>query len=1046
VQLTGAVLAGHTRRVVTVVFSDIEGSTVLGERLDPESVRQMMARYFDAMQHVLTRHGGTVEKFIGDAVVAVFGVPTAHEDDALRAVRAASEMRQALVLLNADFERSWGVTLRVRMGVNTGEVIAGDPSLGQTFVAGDAVNTAARLEQAAEPGEILVGEATYRLIRADVVGEPIEPLVVKGKHVPVAAVRLIAIDNDMPGRTRRLDSPLVGRQAEFDMLREIFDAAVAEGSPRIVTVVGTAGVGKSRLSVEFVSRLDVPATVISGRCLPYGDGITFWPVVEAVRAAADISELDSAEVADRKISALLPDESDAPLIRERLAPLLGLAASGPAIQETFWAVRKLFQRMAQSRPLIVVFDEIQWGEPTFLDLLEYVADWLRDVPVVLLSLARPELLETRPGWMAGRPHANLIKLRPLTPSETDGLILNLVGKHERMSDARTRIAQVAEGNPLFVGEVLRMLVDDGLLRRAAEGWEVVGDIDAIAIPPTIQALLAARLDLLPPAERAVIQAASVVGRAFWWQEVLELSPPELRESLTQHLQSLTRRELIEPAHSQAVEEDVFRFTHILIRDAAYQGIPKGERARLHERFGDWMEQLSRQHVGEYEEIRGYHFEQARHALLSLGPPNEHTETLGRKASATLAAAGQRAFARGDMPAAVSLLSRAAALVELGSQLRAELSLHLAFALLETGAFARLDDILAETSGVAEATGDTALRTHVAILRLWERLSTAPEGWAKEAQVEAEAAITEFDAVGDERGLARGWSLLGLVNNMNGHFGPAELAWTNAATHARRAGDRREELECLSWVPLMVLAGPTHIEQGLPRCLAVLEPAQGDKKAMASVFIAQAVFVAGVGRIEHARELITSARDLLREMGLTVWLAGPHAQFAGWIELLAGEAGAAEAGLRRAYQELERIGEVGWLSTVAGLLAEAVYAQERYDEAAELARISADAAGTDDVYSQVLWRSVRAKVLAHRGEHTVALPLAEEAVTLASTTDFLQLRWQALMSRADVRHTLDDASGSRADLVEAIDLARRKGNVVAEARAADALAEQSSEVR
>jgi class 3 adenylate cyclase len=1024
-----------------VVFSDIEGSTALGERLDPEAVRQLMARYFDAMQRVLTRHGGTVEKFIGDAVVAVFGVPTAHEDDALRAVRAASEMRQALGALNAELERAWGVTLRMRTGVNTGEVIAGDPSRGQAFVAGDAVNTAARLEQAAQPGEILIGEATYRLIRADVVGEPIEPLVVKGKDVPVAAVRLIAIDNDMPGRTRRLDSPLVDRQAEFETLREIFDAAVAERSPRIVTVVGTAGVGKSRLSVEFVSRMEFPATVIGGRCLPYGDGITFWPVVEAVRAAADISELDTADVADRKISDLLPDESDAPLIRERLAPLLGLAATGPAIQETFWAVRKLFQRMAQSRPLIVVFDEIQWGEPTFLDLLEYVADWLRDVPVVLISLARPELLETRPGWMAGRPHATLIRLQPLTASETKDLILNLVGQHQGMSDVRARIAQVAEGNPLFVGEVLRMLVDDGLLRRAADEWEVAGDIDAIAIPPTIHALLAARLDLLPAAERAIIQAASVVGRAFWWQEVLELSPPELRESLTQHLQALTRKELIEPAHSQAAEEDTFRFTHMLIRDAAYQGIPKAERARLHERFGDWMEQRATQHVGEYEEIRGYHFEQARQALLSLGPPNEHTEALGRKASVTLAAAGQRAFARGDMPAAVSLLSRAAALLELGSHLRAELSLHLAFALLETGAFARLDDILAETGGVAEARGDTALQTHVTILRLWERLSTAPEGWAEEAQIEAEAAIDAFDAVGDERGLARGWSLLGLVHNMKAHFGPAEEAWTNAATHARRAGDRREELECLSWVPLMVLAGPTHVDQGLPRCLAVLEPADGDKKAMASVLIAQAVFAAGVGRMEEARRLIASAGDLLREMGLTVWLAAPHAQFAGWIELLAGEAAAAESGLRWAYRELEQIGEVGWLSTVVGLLAEAVYAQGRYDEAAELSRISAAAAGTEDVYSQVLWRTVSAKELAHRGDEAAAVPLADEAAALASTTDFLHLRWHALMGLAVVRQTFGDVRGSQASLIEAIELARRKGNIIAEARAADALAEQ-----
>ncbi len=1029
----------ETRRVVTVVFTDLKDSTVLGAELDPETVREVMARYFDEMRGVLERHGGTVEKFIGDAVMAVFGMPVAHEDDALRAVRAAVEMREQLDHLNTELNTSWGIVLSARTGVNTGEVLAGVARSGHSFLAGDAINTAARLEQFAEPGEILVGEPTYRLVHAAVSVERLAPLTLKGKSAPVPAVRLIAVEPSAPGWIRRLDSRLVGREDELVRLINVFDAALTTHGPQVVTVVGAAGVGKSRLSVEFLSRLPLPATVISGRCLPYGEGITFWPIVEAVRAAAGISDRASPETAARRMTEFLSDD-EAAVIRERLAPLLGLAAARPGIQDTFWAVRKLFERLAADRPLIVVFDDIQWGEATFLDLLEYLADWIRDVPVLVLCLARPELLEVRPGWMAGKPDATIVRLEPLTTGETDGLIRDLLGADEILREARTRIAQVAEGNPLFVGEVLRMLADDGVLERRGDGWAVIQDLSDIAIPPTIQALLAARLDRLGTDERAVIGRASVIGRVFWWQEIHELSPPYLRDTLTQQLHTLTRKELIEPDYTTGAQEDTFRFTHILIRDAAYRGLPKAERADLHERFAAWMERSAREHLGEYEEIRGYHIEQAYRALRSLGPASDRTDTLARRASATLAEAGGRAFGRGDMPAAVSLLSRAEALAEATTPTHSEVLLQLAFALLEIGDFQRLNEVLAQASVTAEARDDTALRTHVAILRLWERLSTDPEGWADEARAEAEQAIANFDAVGDERGLARGWSLLGLVHNMNAHFGPAEDAWSQAAEHARLAGEHREELECLSWVPLMVLAGPTHVDEGLLRCRAVVDAVDGDKKAIASALTAQAVFIAGLGRFDEARDLIGQARELLREMGLTVWLAGPHAQFAGWIELVAGDPHAAESELRWGYAKLREIGEVGWLSTVVALLAEAVYADGRYDEADDLSQISADAAGTEDIYSQVMWRSVRAKVLAHRGRLTNALDAAVEATTLAGTTDFLHLRWHAHLSCAEVCRLAGDSGGAESNLREAMSLARQKGSVVTEARAERTLGE------
>jgi class 3 adenylate cyclase/tetratricopeptide (TPR) repeat protein len=1034
---------GEIRKVVTALFSDLAGSTLLGEGLDPESLRRLMSRYYEEMRLVLERHGGTVEKFIGDAVVAVFGIPQLHEDDALRAVRAAVEMREALGKLSEEFERSWGVSLAARTGVNTGEVVAGDPGLGESFAVGDAVNVAARLEQAAQPGEILIGASTYRLVREAVHAEELEPLAVTGKTEPVAAWRLLDVVPGAPGWTRRLDSPLVDRAPELGLIREIFERTTTAGSCAFVTLTGSAGVGKSRLTGEFLSGLGSRATVLTGRCLPYGEGITFWPIVAVLRDAAGIGERDSLAETRRKLAALLP-AGDASLVGDRLEALLGLGPAAPGIQETFWAVRKLLEHLGAQRPLVVVFDDIQWGEPTFLDLVEYLADWIRAAPVLLLCLARPDILEVRPTWTAGKPNATMITLQPLSESETQGLIENLVGGAQLEQQARARIAEVAEGNPLFVEEMLRMLVDDGLIRPLDGRWSVVGDLSGISIPPTIQALLTARLDRLEAEERAVVERASVVGRVFWWGAVAELSPPETRPRLASHLQSLMRKELIRPDYSEIGEEDAFRFTHILIPDAAYQGMPKAVRAELHERLADWLAAKTRDLAGGYEEILGYHLEQAYESLVELGARTARVEALGRRAAAFLSSAGRRAFARGDMPGAVNLLSRAVAPLSANDPERLELLPQLAFALLETGDFARLQDAAGETSRAAEASGDPGLRGHALVLGLWIRLFTDPEGWAGEAEREATRAIAAFEEIGDERGLAKGWSLVGLVHLTRAHFGPAEEAWRKAAHHARLAGDRRDELECLSWVPLTVWAGPAAAEAGLPRCREAFQEARGDKKAMSSALIAQAAFEAGLGRFDEARALLGRSRALLQEVALTVWLAGPQAQFAGWVELLAGEPAAAERELRAGYDTLNEIGEQAWLSTVVAVLAEAVYGQGRYEEAEELAGVSEGSAGTEDTYSQVLWRSVLAKVSARRGEGVEAEALARESVRLAKTTDFLHLRWHALMSLAETLQLAGRPADARSAALEAAAVAERKGNRVGADRARALLDEVAGE--
>ncbi|MGH2995201.1 MAG: adenylate/guanylate cyclase domain-containing protein, partial [Gaiellaceae bacterium] len=460
-------MAREARKTVTVVFSDVTGSTSLGEQLDPEALRRVMERYFEEMRTVLERHGGTVEKFIGDAVMAVFGIPELHEDDALRAVRAADEMRETLAALNEELERERGVTIAVRTGVNTGEVVSGEPGGGQFFATGDAVNVAARLEQAAAPGEILLGDQTRRLVKDAVELEAVDPLALKGKTDAVEAWRLLGLLEGAPGFARRLDAPLVGRADELDRLCREYERARDGPACGLCTVLGAAGVGKSRLASELAESVEGEATVLVGRCLSYGEGITYWPLAEIV-------------------SDLRRRPETAALVDERVAAAVGLADAPSSTEETFYAVRKLFETLAEERPLVVVLDDVHWAEPTLLDLVEHVVDWSSHAPIFFLALARPDLLDSRPSWAAARENATHLRLEPLGAAESEALIGNLAGAN--VTEAlRQRVAEAAEGNPLFLEQMVALLIEDG--HHNGEG--------ELAVPPTIQALLSARLDRLP---------------------------------------------------------------------------------------------------------------------------------------------------------------------------------------------------------------------------------------------------------------------------------------------------------------------------------------------------------------------------------------------------------------------------------------------------------------------------------------------------------------------------------------------------------------------
>lgn len=1018
------------RKVVTVLFSDVTGSTAMGEQLDPESLRSVMARYFAAMRSVLERHGATIEKYIGDAVMAVFGLPRSHEDDALRAVRAAGEMRIALQELNRELDDTWGVTISTRTGLNTGEVITGDADRRQSLVVGDAVNVAARFEQAAGPGEILIGSDTLRLVRDAVVAEPVGPLTLKGKAEPVSAWRVLEVRPSTTGWDRRLDSPLVARDHELARLRAVFERAVATSTCQVASIVGSAGIGKSRLTNELLVEVVGDARVAQGRCLPYGEGITFWPVAEILRGLAGIGDLDDRDEARAKVGAVVQPQGDGAAVCDRVAGLLGIGDETPSIQETFWAVRRLLQELAKERPLIVLFDDLHWAEPTLLDLLEYLVGWLGDIPVMLICMGRPELLEIRPGWLATQPNTTLVTLEPLSHSGIEALVHNLLDGVQVDEGSTMRISQLAEGNPLFVEETLRMLIDDGLLKFDNGGWTATRDLSHITIPPTIHALLTARLDRLAPEERATIQRASVIGREFWWGALAELTPADLHSQVGHQLQSLSRKELIRPGQSQLIGEDVFEFAHILVQEAAYGGMPKETRAELHERLADWVERKSQEWVGEYEEILGYHLERANRARLELGPPTAHTRAQVSRAATLLASAGRRAFSRGDMPAAVNLLSRATTLSDAEDPQRLDLLPRLAFALMETGDFERLMEVVVEARQAATMSGDPSLLSHATILELYVRLFTSPESWVEEAELEARSAIAEFERLGDHGGLAKGWSLLGLVNVTKGRFAPAQEAWERAAAHAERAGERRDQLEALSWALLSTWAGPTPLAEGLHRCHAVLEAAGTDHKARATAMFMRALLEVGLGNIREARRLIGQARALLEEVAMTTWMAGPMTQVVGLVELTAGDPATAERALRWGDETLQTIGEVGWRPTLVALLAEAVYEQGRHDEAGVLAKACQDMAGSDDVWSQVLWRTVTGKVLARRGQADEGERLAREAVDLAASTDSLPIQGEVLLGLAEVLELTGRAQEASHTARQAVAVFERKGDTQA----------------
>jgi class 3 adenylate cyclase/tetratricopeptide (TPR) repeat protein len=1023
---------GEARKVVTVLFSDVTGSTRLGEHLDPESLRQIMARYFEEMKAALEAHGGTVEKFIGDAVMAVFGIPTIHEDDALRAVRAALEMKERLERLNEGLERDRGISILTRTGLNTGEVVAGDPATGQTLVTGDAVNVAARLEQSAQPGEVLIGEATYRLVRDAVTAEPAEPLTVKGKDEPVTAFRLLEVHPEAEAVRRHLDSPMVGRDRPLSLMKQTFANAADDRACHLFTVVGSPGVGKSRLVHEFVAAIAGRSTVLRGRCLPYGAGITYWPVVEMVRQAGAITDEDEVDDAAEKLAAVAP-EDDREAVADRLMQVIGLREATAPAEEIAWAFRKLLESLAEQRQVIAVFDDIHWGEPTLLDLIDHVAEWSRGAPILLVAIARQELLDVRPGWGGGKLNASTIQLEPLSEQDCEVLVENLLGMALLPAVSKSRIAEAAEGNPLFVEQVLSMLIDDQLLRRDNGHWVPTADLATIPIPPTIQALLAARLDRLGGEERQVIERASVVGKVFYQSAVSELAPEPMRPAVGGHLMTLVRKELIRPDHSDIVRETAFRFRHILIRDAAYAGMPKETRARLHEAFAGWLERVAGEHSPEFDEILGYHLEQAFRYREELGNVDERARAMAARAADHLEAAGRRALSRSDLAAGQVLLTRAEELLPARDSRRLTLLLDIGWALIELGQFARAAEVIQEVREAAQAAGDPALEIRADLLEAW-RWDTSVS-WDERGEI-ARRAIPFFEERGDEVGLFFAHRLLAAMHWTQGRSGESAAELPRVIELARRTGAGHEGF-LLHWLSGILMWGTTPAGEGILRCDELLAEASGLRLAEGSILTCRAVLAAMAGRADEARAAAAKGRPILEDLGgvLPMGIIGNRLS---QMDMILGDYERALENMRGPLDVLERLGEKSFYSTLVATYGWVLARRGRLDEAEESIRKGREASPIDDWASQIVWREAMALVEAQRGNLEEAERLAREAVALTEGVDYLPQMADAWADLGFVLRLAGRKLEAAEALRESLRLREAKGDIVRAARVREEL--------
>ena len=942
------------RKTVTVLFCDLVAYTELAGRLDPEALRHLMLVFFERAAAAIEAHGGTVEKFVGDEVMAVFGVPVVHEDDALRGVRAAVAVQECV----AELDRESDVHLEARIGLNTGEVVTGDPSTGHGFVSGDAVNVGKRLEQAAAPGEIVLGESTHRLVGHAVQAAPLPPLTLKGVAEATTAFRLESVDPAATAIPRRDDTPLVGQQQELERLRSAYGEASSSGV-RLVTVVGDSGIGKSRLARELLRSLEGEASVVVAICPPYGEGTTFSPIREAFRhAGRDESVLESSSY------------------------------------EVFAATRSLFEDLAREQPLVAVFDDVHWAEETLLDLIEHLSVRLGAARVLLLCIARPELAERRPQWLS-QPEATL-RLEALSSLDAHGLLDAL----DAPAAVRERIAELAEGNPLFIEQLAAFAGEEG---------------EKVTLSGSIRGVLHARLDRLAAGERAVLERASVIGRSFPLDAVLQLIAPDEQEQAHARVFELVRRGLIRP--DVMSETDGFRFQHALIREAVYEGMPKALRADLHETVAAQLDGTDAAPA-----VVGYHLE---HTFLLRRELGLRDAELAKRAGRLLRLAAEETLSRTDAPATISLLERARTLLPDDDRELPSLLTSLGAARLNGGDLPGAESALLEAVDAAVALGQRAAELHARIELQFMR------AFAEETPVEdsvelAEEAIAELEPLGDELALARAWWLRSTGDLAAGRWRARGEAIERALEHARRAQAGVEMVGTLAGLSAQALLhGPTPVDEAIAGIQDLRDELGLDSPLRGSINTSLAGLLAMRGDFDEARRLFRDAAATYEEFGLRFRRA--NQSFVGaQIELLAGDTPAAEQQLRASTAAFDEIGAATSATTHRALLAEVVARLGRLEEATELAQQVAAQASSFDLIAQVLSRTALARVRVGERSTQEAVELATEAWRLLVDAEFPQLAIAALTAAAEAAAAADDGAEAERLLAEARQIAEAKG--------------------
>lgn len=944
----------HRRQLVTVIFVDLSESAGVAGSADPETLRPVERRSHDVARAAVVAHGGVVEGLIGGTLVAVFGLPTAHEDDALRAVRAAVRLRTELSAANRQFATERGTRVAARVGVNTGEVVVGDPGSDPTALAGGTVDLAAVLQQAAADEQVLLSEATRRLLGGAVTVEPVDDPAPARAGGPAVAWRLVALADVAGAQPPDQSSPMVGRDRELARLRSAFRETAQASHASRVLVVGEAGIGKSRLALEFAGTVADQARVLTGHCPAYGEGLTFWPLRELLAHVNDADEPAPGAGGEEERAATA-----------QVAAWLDPTGSPRGAEHALPTVRRWLEVLARPRPVIVVLEDLHWAQPTFVDLVELLTDSIR-APVLLLCLARPEFLTQRPAWTEDSAATATVALQPLTADDSERLLAGRLAGRTIPAASADQIVGQAQGVPLFLEQMLA----------------VVRSGEETPVPTSVRALLAARLDRLGPAERDLLRCASVLGPHFSTRALRVLVPGPSQPFVEQHLRAVRDREFTAPSSRPFMGDlPAHAFRHALVQQTAYATLTRGARSDLHERVAAWLEQ-----EGALEEIVGYHLEQAHEHGRQVGPVDDRVRQLGVRAGERLSSAGLRAADRFDAAAAENLLGRARTLLPAHHAQRPMVLRRFAEFAQVRGHLAETDAVLTELFQAAQRDGDlrTARRTRVEQLRI--QMIRGPDPVQMEAiRLEAARALEAFAGAMDEVGMSQACYVLAFTHLRAGRMRELQEATRRGLSHAERSGDLRERIGALWWASLALVAGAIPVPDAIRECEQLLRRVPDHAGVLSDLGRLRAM----LGEFDIARTLIARARrDIIERMHVRRALTF-IAQHAAVVEMMAGELTAAERTLRPALELARDVSERDQISQLAATLSRVFSARGDAAAAAEHLEVARQHAPAQSVTAQACWRLAAASSL-RTDEPAEAQRLIHEALLLVPV-DMLNLR-------------------------------------------------------